>query len=169
MSAYVKSKCFEKRGSQYTIYDSRDFNIHFVQDKITKSYQGVVRGFHGDNKTWKLITCLYGKIRLITYDVYTDQKMEYIIDGNSNDSISVLVPANVLNAHQCLSAECIFHYKWSEFYTSPEDQWSVNFNDKTINPGWDLDLIRYDFDSAISERDQKAASLLDLQKRLSIK
>ena len=31
--------------------------------EISKSFQGVIRGFHGDNKTWKLITCLQGKIK----------------------------------------------------------------------------------------------------------
>ena len=42
----VKNKFFENRGSLYAIYDSRDFDINFVQDKISKSYQGVIRGFH---------------------------------------------------------------------------------------------------------------------------
>ena len=78
----VKDKFFENRGSLYTIYDSRDFDINFVQDKISKSYQGVIRGFHGDDVTWKLITCLYGRLKLITYDVDTDIKEEYILDGD---------------------------------------------------------------------------------------
>lgn len=166
---YIKNKFFEDRGSIYTIFDSRDFDVHFVQDKISKSYQGVIRGFHGDNETWKLITCLHGNLKLITYNIDTDEKIEYNLDGESKDSISILVPPRVLNAHQCLSPLCIFHYKWSHFYTGPENQWSVNYNDTTINPEWNLSLIRYDFESAISERDQKAASLLDLQKRLGIK
>lgn len=166
---YIKNKFFEDRGSIYTIFDSRDFDVHFVQDKISKSYQGVIRGFHGDNETWKLITCLHGNLKLITYNIDTDEKIEYNLDGDSKDSTSILVPPRVLNAHQCLSPLCIFHYKWSHFYTGPENQWSVNYNDTTINPGWNLSLIRYDFESAISERDQKAASLLDLQKRLGIK
>ena len=38
----VKDKHFENRGSIYTIYDSKDFKISFVQDKISKSYQGVI-------------------------------------------------------------------------------------------------------------------------------
>ena len=74
------SKHFEDRGSIYTIYRADMCDVSFVQDKITKSYEGVIRGFHGDNKTYKLISCLHGKIRLITYDVDNDIKEEYILD-----------------------------------------------------------------------------------------
>ena len=61
-------------------YDKRKtpHNIQFVQDKISKSFQGVIRGFHGDNETWKLISCLYGKIKLITYNIDNDKKKIYI-------------------------------------------------------------------------------------------
>lgn len=161
---YNKDKHFENRGSLYTIYDNRDFEIEFIQDKISKSYQGVIRGFHGDGITWKLITCLYGKIKLITYDVDTDVKEEYILDGDDKESVSILVPPRVLNGHQCLSSHCIFHYKWSHYYTGPESQWSVYYNDSTINPQWDWDIA-----GIISDRDMNANSLIDLQKRLGIK
>ena len=166
---YKQSKYFEDRGSTYTIYDHRDFNVDFVQDKVSKSYEGVIRGFHGDDKTWKLITCLHGKIKLVTYDVDKDIKEKYILEGDGKESISVLVPPRVLNAHQCLSPTCIFHYKWSHLYTGPETQWSVKYDDSTINPQWDMRLIRYDFPNAISERDKNSGSLLDLQRRLGIK
>lgn len=154
----VKDKFFENRGSLYTIYDSRDFDINFVQDKISKSYQGVIRGFHGDDVTWKLITCLHGRLKLITYDVDRDVKEEYILDGDDKKSVSILVPPRVLNAHQCLSNHCIFHYKWSHYYTGPENQWSVNYNDSKINPKWNSD-----FPSIISDRDKGSPSLKELK------
>lgn len=154
----VKNKFFENRGSLYTIYDSRDFDINFVQDKISKSYQGVIRGFHGDDVTWKLITCLHGRLKLITYDVDKDVKEEYILDGDDKESVSILVPPRVLNGHQCLSSHCIFHYKWSHYYTGPENQWSVNYNDSDINPQWNND-----FPSIISDRDKDSPSLKELK------
>lgn len=164
---YIKDKFYEDRGSIYTIYNKQDFNIDFVQDKISKSYQGVIRGFHGDGQTWKLITCLHGDIKLITYNIDTDEKLEYNLSGDSKESISVLVPPRVLNAHQCLSSSCIFHYKWSHYYTGPENQWSVNYNDQDINPRWDFSLIRSDFPNAISDRDKNASSLKEFKKWLN--
>ena len=55
---FFEGKYFEKRGNIYTIFKQEDMpeGVTFVQDKISKSFQGVIRGFHGDNKTWKLIT-----------------------------------------------------------------------------------------------------------------
>jgi dTDP-4-dehydrorhamnose 3,5-epimerase len=156
-----KTKCFEDRGSLYTIYNESDFDIKFVQDKISKSNQGVIRGFHGDCKTSKLISCLHGKIKLVTYSVDTDTKNEYILSGDSKASESVLVPPRTLNAHQCLSNNCIFHYKWSEYYTSPEDQWSVNYNDVDIEPDW-CD----DFFMIVSERDRLSKSLSELKESI---
>ena len=156
----VEDKYFEKRGNIYTIFNTNDVpdDLTFVQDKISKSFQGVIRGFHGDNKTWKLITCLHGKVKLITYDVDNDVKNTYILDGDDKISKSVLVPPRVLNAHQCLSSNCIFYYKWSEFYTGPEDQWSVAFDDASINPDWSEEYHRI-----ISERDINAQSLEELK------
>tara|TARA_R110002020_G_scaffold111441_1_gene257102 strand:+ start:5914 stop:6420 length:507 start_codon:yes stop_codon:yes gene_type:complete len=157
----LKDKYFEKRGNIYTIFNAEDMpqGLTFVQDKISKSFQGVIRGFHGDNKTWKLITCLHGKVKLITYNLDNNKRSEYILSGDDKTSKAVLVPPRVLNGHQCLSLNCIFYYKWSEFYTGPEDQWSVHYNDITINPGW-----IGDYQQIISERDINAQSLQELRK-----
>lgn len=158
MSNIYNNKYIDHRGVIYTVYDNRQTDIKFVQDKVTKSHKGVIRGFHGDNKTWKLITCLEGIIKLITYDVDKDIKQEYILDSNSEQSVSVLVPPRVLNAHQCLSEICIFYYKWSEYYTEPEHQWSVRYNDQNIQPNWDTSLIHI-----VSDRDNNSFSLNQLK------
>ena len=162
-SILSEDKYFEKRGSIYTIYDKRQMPIEcdFVQDKISKSYQGVIRGFHGDNNTWKLITCLHGRVKLVTFNVDTDEKNVYFLDGDDSKTNSILVPPRTLNAHQCLSQGCIFYYKWSEFYTSPEQQWSVNYNDPDIFPEWDSR-----FCGIISDRDKNAQSLKELKKNV---
>ena len=159
----LEEKHFEKRGSIYTIYDNRKmpFKCDFVQDKISKSFQGVIRGFHGDDKTWKLICCLQGKIKLITYNVDNDEKNVYILDGDDPINASILVAPRTLYAHQCLSETCTFYYKWSKHYTKPEDQWSVNYNDPDINPEWCDDIHQI-----VSERDQKSQSLSELKKHV---
>tara|TARA_R110002020_G_scaffold130106_3_gene291196 strand:- start:2838 stop:3332 length:495 start_codon:yes stop_codon:yes gene_type:complete len=156
---YKNSKHFENRGSIYTIYKSEDFGIDFKQDKISKSYQGVIRGFHADKHISKLITCLHGKVRFITYDFKTDKKQDYTLDGDSKTSESVLIPADTLNAHQCLSAVCIFHYKWSDYYQGTKDQRVVYFNDADIDPQWSEE-----FNFIVAERDENAPSLKELKK-----
>lgn len=160
----VKDKYFEKRGNIYTIFNCNDVpqGLNFVQDKISKSFQGVIRGFHGDNKTWKLITCLQGKVKLVTYNVDNDKKNEYILDGDDKECKSVLVPPRILNGHQCLSSNCIFYYKWSEFYTGPENQWSVRYDDSEINANWSTE-----YHQIVSERDINAQSLQELKQHVN--
>jgi len=156
----LNDKYFEKRGSIYTIYNVEDVppNLKFVQDKISKSFQGVIRGFHGDNKTWKLITCIHGRIKLVTYDIFKDKKNTYILDGDDKTNKSVLVPPGILNGHQCLSSNCIFYYKWSEFYSGPDSQWSVHYNDPEIDPAWCTD-----YHQIVSDRDMTSQSLQELK------
>ena len=153
-----RTKHYEKRGNQYTFYQKNDLGVDFVQDKISKSHQGVIRGFHGDNKTWKLITCVHGKIKFVTYDIDTSVKKDYILDSDDSYSKSIVLPPRTLNAHQCLSLSCIFLYKLSEYYTSPDDQWSVYFNDSEINPSWEEG-----YKPIISDRDLNAKSLKELR------
>lgn len=130
----------DNRGSLYTIYDKRLFegyNIEFVQTKISHSVKGTIRGFHGDWKTWKLISVVYGTVKLVTYDLTTHEKETHYLSHKDDLAKTILVKPGVLNGHQCLSDECVFHYAWSEYYTSPEDQISIYFRDSTINPNWD--------------------------------
>ena len=161
-----QDKYLEKRGSIYTIYEKRKMphDIEFVQDKISKSFQGVIRGFHGDDHTWKLISCLHGKVKLVTYNIDTDHKATYILDSEDVENKSVLVPPRTLNAHQCLSTTCIFYYKWSEYYTKPENQWSVCYNDYDISPTWDER-----FPPIVSSRDQTAQPLKELKRNVNSK
>ncbi len=157
-------KYLEDRGNIYTIYDKRKMPVacDFVQDKISKSFQGVIRGFHGDNNTWKLISCLHGKIKLVTYNIDNDEKCVYILDSDAANNKTILVPPRTLNAHMCLSNTCVFYYKWSEYYTKPEDQWSVNYNDVTIDPDWDTNLHHI-----VSQRDKNSQSLMELKSRVT--
>ena len=74
----IKPYKFEDlRGSFIETYNLNFFNkkikkIKFVQDDISISKKNVLRGIHGDNKTWKLVSCLQGKIYLIV--VNNDKK-----------------------------------------------------------------------------------------------
>ena len=49
--------------------------IKFIQDDVSISKKNIFRGIHGDNKTWKLITCLEGKFLLVV--VNYDKKSNY--------------------------------------------------------------------------------------------
>ena len=67
------------------------------------------------------------------------------------------MPEGVLNAHLCLSDRCVFHYKWSQKYTGPENQVTVAWNDPDVGIDW---LIK---DPILSERDKVGKSLKEAQ------
>ena len=49
------------RGEIWTKWDKKNFkNKNFNLCKFTKSKKNVLRGFHGDTKSWKLVSCIKG-------------------------------------------------------------------------------------------------------------
>ena len=47
-------------------------DINFIHDKFAESKQNVLRGLHGDNKTWKLVSCVYGELFEVVVDMRKD-------------------------------------------------------------------------------------------------
>jgi dTDP-4-dehydrorhamnose 3,5-epimerase len=48
--------------------------VDFLQDDISVSHKNVLRGIHGDNKTYKLVSCLYGEFQLIVVNNNPESK-----------------------------------------------------------------------------------------------
>ena len=143
------------RGEIWTVFSEEYCDYKFVADKVTISRMGVLRGFHGDPHTAKLITCLSGRIQLAIVDLRKDSKTygnleEYWI---TEDSPSVvIVPEGCVNAHLCLTDKCVFYYKWSEQYQGPESQVTVAWNDPDLGVNWMVP------NPILSERDKNGAS-----------
>ena len=125
----------------------------FVVDSISLSTKNVIRGLHGDNKTWKLVQCLKGSIYVVVLDVrkqsptYKHYDKFYINDKNRHQ---ILIPPGCVNGHLCLSDECIFHYKLTEEYLPPEEQISIKWDDPEYNISWPISKTN----SILSDRDR---------------
>ena len=152
----IKLDAFEDhRGEIWTIHCKDYTDLTFVEDKVTMSRHGVLRGFHGDPHTAKLISCLAGKFQLSVLDLRKDSRTygntETYIMSDEEPSI-VIVPAGCANAHMCLSDKCVFYYKWSEEYRGPEEQVTVAWNDPNLGITWPLD------NPILSERDRNGVN-----------
>ena len=135
---YRPSKFKDFRGEIWTKWDKKKFkNISFNLNKFTTSKKNVLRGFHGDKKSWRLVACIKGEVlnvivdfrpKSINYLKYTTFKL------NDKNKTSVLIPPMFLNSWLCLSKEAIYAYKWSfkGKYIDSKDQISVKWNDKKI-------------------------------------
>lgn len=133
---------------EYSLLGSQ--RLEFVVDSVSHSRQGVLRGFHGDEHTWKLIQCLYGEVFFVVLDMRTSSLTKHnyeIFALNDRNRTQVLVPAGCVNAHLCMSKECVFSYKLTHGYVKQENQIHVKWNDPRFNISWPIE------NPILSERD----------------
>ena len=149
----------DDRGELWTIWNQNDFEpkLNFNHDKVSISKQYVLRGLHGDNKAWKLITCLHGSIYLVIVD-YRKESPNYLkwdwITLTSENRNMVLVPPMFVNGHLALTETVSFFYKWAYEgdYPDVSDQFSLNYNDPILNIKWPINH-KY---ITLSERDKNS-------------
>jgi dTDP-4-dehydrorhamnose 3,5-epimerase len=122
------------------LYSDAGINVKFIQDDISASSQNVLRGIHGDNKTWKIISCLHGKIYLVVVNWIKGSpqfgKWEAFVLSDRN-RLQVLVPPGFGNGHLVLSDMAIFHYKQSTQYDRAA-QFTLLWNDPRLNIWWPI-------------------------------
>lgn len=134
---------FESFNKQY-FNDSLDVEIDFVQDDFSSSQKRTLRGLHGDNETWKLVSCIFGKIYFVVADMRPESdtylKWEAFTLTATNPKF-ILIPPRFANGHLVISDVAVFHYKQSTYYGTK--QFTIKHDDKRLDIFWpDLDLIQ---------------------------
>jgi len=119
----------------------REQKLKFVVDSFSFSRKGVLRGFHGDTKAWKLIQCIEGSIFFAVVDLRKDSPTfnnveTFLLDDK--DRHQILVPRGCVNAHLCLSETCTFFYKLTYGYVEPEDQLTLKWYEPEYNINWPI-------------------------------
>jgi dTDP-4-dehydrorhamnose 3,5-epimerase len=119
-------------------YKLNGINHEFIQDDFSISSKDVLRGIHGDQKTWKLVSCIYGSFFLViinndpTHNQYKN-KFEIILSDKKRNQI--LIPPKFGNGHMVTSEKSIFHYKQTTYYNQ-KNQFTILWNDKDLNINW---------------------------------
>tara|TARA_Y100000996_G_scaffold103077_1_gene75253 strand:+ start:351 stop:866 length:516 start_codon:yes stop_codon:yes gene_type:complete len=122
------------------IYNQNGIKTKFIQDDISTSKQNVLRGIHGDNKTWKLVSCLYGSFYLVVvnWDKDSSEYQQWIsFEMDASDPFQILIPPKFGNGHLVTSKEAIFHYKQSTLYDR-DSQFTIHWNDPKLNIKWPI-------------------------------
>jgi len=122
------------------LYRKKGINIKFIQDDIAVSKKNVLRGIHGDNRTWKLISCLYGELYQIVVNCDKSSKdfgkwQSFILSDKNR--LQLLIPPKHGNAHLVLSDKAIFSYKQSTYYNR-KTQFSYKWNDPRFKIRWPI-------------------------------
>ncbi|MEI6852980.1 MAG: dTDP-4-dehydrorhamnose 3,5-epimerase [Bacteroidota bacterium] len=135
------------RGNIYSSFN-KDFysevfpkKLDFKHDKFAQSIQNVLRGLHGDNKTWKLVSCVWGKIFEVVVDMRPNSvtyKKWDAFDLSSDNYSQVLIPPGYVNGYYVMSEYAVFHYKlaYDGEYIDADEQRTILWNDSEIGIEW---------------------------------
>ena len=137
----------------------------FVQDSISRSARGVLRGLHlrsgcGESK---LVRCSYGAI----FDVIVDLRPASptflnweSFELRGTEQISLYVPAGCAHGFQALTEPADVSYRINREHDPSEDV-TIAHDDPELAISWPLPV------TAMSERDRTAPRLADVLARLA--
>lgn len=136
----------DHRGEYIETYNEESYKKHgipvkFVQDDISISYKNVLRGIHGDEETWKLVSCLHGKIYYVVVNCDKnsgDFGKWQSFELSEENRHQVLIPPKHGGALLALTDKIIFHYKQSTYY-KPGSQFTYKWNDPRFKISWPVD------------------------------
>ena len=132
------------RGELFTLFKQEESDLVFNHDKVSISKQYVLRGLHGDSRSWKLITCLAGEVYLVVVDNRPESpnylKWDWIILDDRTRK-QVLTPPQFAIGFLVLSDQAMLHYKWAYEgeYADIDVQFTLKWDDPKINIYWPID------------------------------
>jgi dTDP-4-dehydrorhamnose 3,5-epimerase len=153
----------DERGYFFEKFNEKQFeeltgmNGHFVQDNVSKSSYGVLRGLHlqkGEHAQAKLVSCLEGKVWDVAVDLREDSPtfgQWFGIELTDENKLQLYVPRGFGHGFSVLSDTAVFAYKCDNFYNK-ESEGSVKYNDPDLNIDWKIK----EEDAVLSEKDQNA-------------
>jgi dTDP-4-dehydrorhamnose 3,5-epimerase len=140
----IKPEVFEDHRGEYVeiynelIFKQKGIDVKFIQDDISVSSKGVLRGIHSDKEAWKLVTCLLGRYYLVIVNC-DEQSKEFgkweSFSLSEKNRFMVLAPPNHGVAHIAISEKIIFHYKQSSNYNR-SSQSTYRYDDPRFKIWW---------------------------------
>lgn len=143
-------------------YAEAGMNAAFVQDNISVSRRGALRGLHFQNpcSQGKLVSVWQGEV----YDVAVDLRQSsrtfgkwHALHLSSDNKRQFFVPPGFAHGFLVLSETAMFHYKCTDFY-SPKDEMTLRWDDPDLGIQWPLS------NPTLSEKDAKGLLWRDLPK-----
>ncbi len=145
----IKPKVFsDNRGYFLESYRSDIFNksgmkTSLVQDNISKSKKGTVRGLHyqvGEMAQAKLCQVMYGRVLDVAVDIRFNSPTfgrHFAYELSDENHFQIWIPAGFAHGFSVLSDEAIFYYKCSNYY-SKEHERSIRFDDPDLGIDWQV-------------------------------
>jgi len=144
-------------------YQQAGLNFNFVQDNISKSKKGTVRGLHyqiGEKAQGKLCQVIKGKVLDVAVDIRFNSPTfgkYFSVELSEDNHTQFWMPPGFAHGFSVLSDEVIFHYKCTEFYEKEYER-SILYNDPDLNIDWKVKT------PIVSEKDRQAKLFKEIDK-----
>jgi dTDP-4-dehydrorhamnose 3,5-epimerase len=146
---------------QSTRYAEQGISRPFVQDNLSRSAHGVLRGLHLQNPMTqgKLVSVMRGRVLDVAVDVRIGSPSfgrHVAVELNEENRRQLWVPRGFAHGFVVLSETADFFYKCDESY-SPRDEIVVRWDDPAIGINWGVD------DPQLAPRDAVAPLLSEIK------
>jgi dTDP-4-dehydrorhamnose 3,5-epimerase len=145
------------------IFDENGIKLNFVQDNISKSTKGTIRGLHyqvGKNVQGKLCQVILGRVIDVAVDIRFSSPTfgkHFATELSEENHKQLWIPPGFAHGFSVLSDEAIFSYKCTAYY-SKEDERSIIYNDLDLNINWMIQS------PVVSDKDLSAKLFKDIDK-----
>jgi dTDP-4-dehydrorhamnose 3,5-epimerase len=141
-------------------YEEAGLPGRFVQDNLSYSARGVLRGLHFQNPQpqGKLVSVLWGEVFDVAVDIRAGSPTFGEWTGvplSAENKRQFYVPPDFAHGFLVTSEDAIFFYKCTDYY-APSSEGIVLWNDPDIGIEWPTDA------PTLSERDGKAPLLREM-------
>jgi len=159
-TVYADTRGFFMETYSQDRYAKAKLPTRFVQDNLSLSMQGTLRGLHLQHPhgQGKLCTVFEGEVFDVAVDVRTGSPSFGQWEGirlSSESMRQLYIPPGFAHGFCVLSDRALFSYKCTEIYTS-ENEIGVAWNDEDIGIEWPID------DPCLSHKDSRNPRLRDL-------
>ena len=146
-------------------YLEQGVDCDFVQDNVSVSSYGVVRGLHlqtGDFAQAKLVQVLKGRVLDVAVDLRPESAtfgQHFAIELSDENRLQFFIPRGFAHGFSVLSQEAIFHYKCDNPYNKASES-GIIYNDKDLAIDWKVPEDKI----VVSEKDLELSSFRDFKK-----
>lgn len=172
----IKPKLFvDSRGLFLEAFNSQTFNqatgrfVEFVQDNLSVSTYGVIRGLHfqkGESSQAKLVSVIQGSVLDVAVDLRENsptfrKHVAYVLDDVSR--LQLFVPRGFAHGFSVLSEKAVLSYKCDNYYDKKQEG-GIRFDDPALSIDWRIPKHRM----IVSDKDKELPCLNEINQRIDL-
>ncbi|WP_166523651.1 dTDP-4-dehydrorhamnose 3,5-epimerase [Flagellimonas ochracea] len=141
---------YDERGYFFEIHNHKAFceaiaqEVNFVQDNISFSKKGVLRGLHyqkGEHAQAKLVSVLHGKVQDVVVDLRKNSEtfgQHLSLELSGENKKLLFVPKGFAHGFLTLSETARLFYKCDNYYNK-DSEGSIMYSDESLGIDWKME------------------------------